>query len=49
VGEPADHSVASHTLAPAAAAPLIRLDDPAGQHRTIRFDQLPDRFQAELV
>jgi hypothetical protein len=31
------------------AAPLVRVDDPAGQHRTIRLEPLPGDLQAELV
>ena len=47
--QPADHGVARRSLAAATAAPLVRLDDPARQHRPIRFEPLPDNFKTELV
>jgi hypothetical protein len=49
VPEPADHRVARRALAPAPPAPLVGLHDPAGQHRTIGLQALPDDFKAELV
>jgi hypothetical protein len=49
VGQPPDHGVARRSFAAAAAAPLIRLDDPAGDHSTVGFESLPDGLQAELV
>ena len=36
-------------LAAAAAAPLVGLDDPAGQHRPIRLEPLPGDLEPELV
>lgn len=49
VREPAGHDVTDHALAPAPAALLIRLQHPALQHRPIRFQFLPNCFQAELI
>ena len=49
VRQPASHRVPGDTLTPAAPAPLVRLNDPARQHRTIRLQALPDNLQAELV
>jgi hypothetical protein len=43
------HGVARRTLTAAAAAPLVRLDDPARHHGTIRLEPLPHGFEAELV
>jgi len=45
-------AVARACFGSAAATPpgeLVSLDDPTGQHRTIRFKPLPDHLQAELV
>jgi len=49
VGQPPHHGLARDALASAAAAPLIRFDDPARQDRTIRLEPLTDDFKAELV
>jgi len=49
VGQPPHHGLARDALASAAAAPLIRFDDPARQDRTIRLEPLTDDFEAELV
>ena len=35
--------------AAAAATPLVRFDDPAGQDRTIRLEALADDFEAKLL
>ena len=43
------HSVPRHALLPAATAPVIRLQDPAGQHRPVRLQPLAGHLQAELV
>lgn len=44
-----DHAVASRAHAPAAAAPLVRLHDPAGQHRAAGLAALPHDLEAELA
>jgi hypothetical protein len=49
VRHPTDHRVARRTLTPAATAPLVRFDDPAGKDRTIRFEPLTGDFEAEHV
>jgi hypothetical protein len=49
VGQPPDHGVARCPFAAAAAAPVVGFDHPAGEHRSIGFDALPDGVQAELV
>jgi len=49
VCQPPDHRVARRSLATATTAPLVRFDDPAGQHRPTRFEPLPGGFEAELV
>ena len=49
VRQPPQHGATRRALAAAASAPPIRLDDPAGQHRPIRFEPLTGHFQAELV
>lgn len=49
VREPADHGVTDHALAPTPAAPVIRLQDTTLQHHPIRFQFLPNCFQAELI
>lgn len=43
------HRVPHVPFAPVAAAPPIRLDDPAGQHRPIELESLPDDFEPKLV
>jgi len=45
----AGHPVAGGALAAAATAPLVRLDSPAGQHRPVRLEALPEDSQAEFV
>jgi aminoglycoside phosphotransferase (APT) family kinase protein len=47
--QPPDHAVTRCTFATAAAAPLVRFDDPAGDHSAVRFEALPNGLQAELV
>ena len=49
VRQPARHRVARRSLAAAAAAPAVRLDDTARQNRTIRLESLPDDFEPKLV
>jgi hypothetical protein len=53
VRQPPPHRVPRAALATAAAAPPLigplGLDDPAGQHRPVGLDALPDHLQAELV
>lgn len=49
VRQPADHRVPCNALAPAAVAPVVRLDDPARQHRTASLDVLANDLQAEFV
>ncbi len=36
-------------LRPTPPAPLVRLDDPALQHRPMRIDALPDGNKPELI
>jgi hypothetical protein len=45
----ADHGVTSEALAPAATTPLVRLEDPTRQHRTIWVESLAGDFETELV
>lgn len=47
--ESAGHRVPRDTLAPALAAPIIRIGDTAGQDGTIRADILPGHLQTEPV
>jgi len=49
VRQPPDHGVTRCAFAAAAPAPLVRLDDPAGQHRPIWFEPLAGDDEAELV
>jgi hypothetical protein len=42
-------SIRASTLASAAAAPLVRCDDPTREDCTVRVEPLPDDIQAELV
>jgi hypothetical protein len=49
VRQPTGHGVARDALTSAAAAPVVRVDDPARQDRTIRLEALPDDLKAELV
>ena len=44
-----DHTVARSTLAAAASAPSVVVDDAAGQHRPVGLQALPGHDQAELV
>jgi hypothetical protein len=43
------HAVARRALAAAPATPPVVLGDAAGQHRTFRFQSLPDHDEAEFV
>jgi len=49
VRQPSGHRVTRDAFAAAAAAPLVRVDDSAGQHRTVGVESLAEDFQAELV
>ena len=49
VRQPPDHGVAEDSLAAAAVAPVIGVDDPAREHGTIRIETLPGHDQPELV
>jgi hypothetical protein len=49
VGEASGHRVAGEALAAAPPTPLVVVDDPAGQHRAIRFQALPGHQQPELI
>ncbi|WP_221443071.1 hypothetical protein, partial [Nocardiopsis algeriensis] len=48
-GSCASRRVTGCALAAAAAAPLIGLDDPAQEHRSIRFQTLAHSLKAEVV
>jgi hypothetical protein len=43
------HAVTRRALTAAATAPPVGFDDPAGQHRTIGSEPLPDDLQTQLV
>ena len=43
------HGVPRNALAATPAAPVARLDNSAGEHRTIRFEPLAGDLQAEVV
>jgi len=43
------HGVTCGALLAAAATPVVRLNDPAGQHSTIRLKSLPGNFEAEVI
>jgi len=45
----ADHGIAGHALAAATAAPLVGLDDPAGEYRPIGLQTLAHDTQPQLV
>jgi len=49
VRQPPGHRVPRRAFAPAAPAPAIRLDDPAGKHRTIGLQPLTHDVEAEFV
>ncbi|PFG37181.1 hypothetical protein ATL41_1932 [Flavimobilis soli] len=52
VRQPARDGVSRQAFAAAAPAPPVRLidvDDPAGEHRPVRLEMLPDDLQAELI
>jgi transposase len=49
VGQPPGHGVPRRALAPAAAAPLVSVDDPARQHGPITVEALPRDLKSELV
>jgi len=48
MGKAPNHGVAWAALAPTASAPLVGLDDPAGQHSTIGLEALAGDIEAEL-
>ena len=41
--------ISDYAFGPAAAAPLVRLDHPAREHRTIGVEPLADGFDTQLV
>jgi hypothetical protein len=49
VRQPPQDTVARHPFAPAAAAPLVRFGNPAGQHSVIRFEALAGDDESELI
>lgn len=49
VSEPTHHGVTRHALLAAAVTAVVRLHNPASDHRPCCFDQLPDRNQAQLI
>jgi len=49
VRELAGDGVARDALAPPAAAPVVRFDDPARQHGPVELEALPEHLQAERV
>jgi len=49
VGQLPGHGVARYAFATTATAPLVRLDDPACQHRTVGPESLAGDGQAELI
>ena len=49
VRQPPGHRVPRAALATTAPAPLVGLDDAAGQHRTVRLEALAEDLQAKLV
>ena len=49
VRQPADHGAARDALAAAAVAPVVGVDDPAREHRTIGVEALPGHDEPELV
>jgi hypothetical protein len=44
-----EHCVTRRSFAAAAATPLVRLDDPAGEHRAVALESLPGGLEAEFV
>jgi hypothetical protein len=44
-----DDGIARDALAAAGPAPLVRLEDSAGQERTVRFEALPSHDETEPV
>ena len=49
VRQPTSHRVSRYTSAPAPPVPLIRVDHSTHQHRTSQLNELPHRFEAELI
>ncbi len=49
VGKASDHGVTHSALAAAPTAPLVRLEDPAGQYSPVWIEALPYDFEAEVV
>ncbi len=49
MGEPAHDRVAGHALAAALMTPVIRPEDPAGQHRVVVVDLLPGHRHTEAI
>ncbi len=49
VRQPPDHGAARDSLAAAAVAPVVGVDDPAREHGTVRIEALPGHDEPELV
>jgi len=49
VGKASDHGVPHNALAAAPTAPLVRLEDSAGEHGPLRFEALAGHLESELV
>jgi hypothetical protein len=49
VGQATDHGATRDALTATPTAPLVGVDDPAGEHSPSRFEALADDLQAELV
>jgi len=49
VRQPAHHGTDRYALVATPTTPLIRLDDPAGEHRPAGLKPLPRHHQAELI
>jgi hypothetical protein len=47
--KPPGHGVTQHATTAATPAPVIRLNNPPGQHRPIRLEALPGHLQTELI
>jgi hypothetical protein len=47
--KPTGHGVAWHALSTTLAAPVVRLNDPADQHRMIVIDPLASHRQAKAI
>lgn len=47
--QPPDHGATRRSLAAAPPAPLVGIDDPAGEYRPLRLEVLADDLQPELI